>query len=399
VKRVLYLVDQPLDERNYVRFGIASWLKRNWQVELWDLSPLARPLMWRQFHSTGHKLLEFPGYHAIKSKDELKRRFSALGQVDHFIDLTSDDRVTLPIKARLIRGGAVRVICATGSVPEPEAGRRRPLAAYVKKALRYGPAVLMRRLGDLIATRRLSRRSKPGIVVASGSKSAELLAAGNGSAILKAHNFDYDIYLQLRNANGAEETDYAVFIDQDYPFHAEFAFRGVQSWATPEKYYPAIQKLLRRISAELRLPVKVSAHPRSAYGQRGLDYFGEFRIEHGGTPDLIRRAKVVIGHDSTALQFAILFGKPLIFVTTDELDATFGGESIALYAAALGKSVINADTDLDVVDWKGQLKVDAAKYADYRSKYIKMNESPEAPLWQIVIDRIEGDARRRSAIQ
>jgi hypothetical protein len=257
----------------------------------------------------------------------------------------------------------------------------------------------MRRLGDLIATRRLSRRSKPGIVVASGSKSAELLAAGNGSAILKAHNFDYDIYLQLRNANGAEETDYAVFIDQDYPFHAEFAFRGVQSWATPEKYYPAIQKLLRRISAELRLPVKVSAHPRSAYGQRGLDYFGEFRIEHGGTPDLIRRAKVVIGHDSTALQFAILFGKPLIFVTTDELDATFGGESIALYAAALGKSVINADTDLDVVDWKGQLKVDAAKYADYRSKYIKMNESPEAPLWQIVIDRIEGDARRRSAIQ
>lgn len=395
MRKIVYLVDQPIDERNYLRFGIDEWRKRGWTVELWDLSPLARPLMWKQFHSTGHKLKEFAGYRPIRARKDLNARFSELGKVGHYIDLAGDDRFTLPVKFRLAERGVVRVVCATGTVPEPEAGAARPLLEKVKKVFRYGPGVASARLADLAARKRFAARIRPGIVVASGTESVERLGGATGAEILEAHNFDYDTYLRVAAADGAQISDYAVFIDQDYPFHAEFAFRGVSSWVTPGEYYPAIRRLLEEVSKRLGLDVLVSAHPRSSYERRGIQFFERFRVEYGSTPELIRDAKLVIGHDSTALQFAVLFGKPVIFVSTDELNATFGGESIALYAAALGKPVINANGNLSSVDWKELLRVDESRYAAYRNKYIKMKGSSEEPLWQIVINRIESGAPSR----
>ncbi len=35
-KRVVYLIEQPLDERNFQRFGIQAWIDRKWNVEVWD---------------------------------------------------------------------------------------------------------------------------------------------------------------------------------------------------------------------------------------------------------------------------------------------------------------------------------------------------------------------------
>src|SRR5207253_5300759 len=64
---------------------------------------------------------------------------------------------------------------------------------------------------------------------------------------------------------------------------------------------------------------------------------------------------------SSDLQFAVLFGKPIIFVTTDELIPCYEGRSIAKVAAELGKSAINLDGDLRAVDWREQLHVDSCK--------------------------------------
>ena len=34
-KKVLYFINQPLDERNYDRFGFENWLKNDYDVECW----------------------------------------------------------------------------------------------------------------------------------------------------------------------------------------------------------------------------------------------------------------------------------------------------------------------------------------------------------------------------
>jgi len=140
--------------------------------------------------------------------------------------------------------------------------------------------------------------------------------------------------------------------------------------------------------------VRVAAHPRAAYVSRNQDYFEGIPIEVGRTAELIRGCKAVVCHDSTAIQFAVLFARPVIFVTTDELDrlfldASFKSESIAAFAAELGKSVINLDRDLEDVDWRRELNIDERRYADYRNRYIKIDGSPEIPYWNIVIRHLE----------
>jgi len=49
MKKVVILIEQPLDERNYQRFGIQTWLERNWLVEVCDLTPWAHPRVWQSF--------------------------------------------------------------------------------------------------------------------------------------------------------------------------------------------------------------------------------------------------------------------------------------------------------------------------------------------------------------
>ena len=240
---------------------------------------------------------------------------------------------------------------------------------------------------------------RPGLVVAAGEVS--IAAAGAKSEVLKVHSFDYDVYLRVRNAAGSlpegragdaaasAPKGYAVFVDQDLCFHPDFVRQGIPFVVTPAKYFPSLCAGLRRIAHALDLDVRIAAHPRASYLKRGIDYFEGFDVRQGGTAELIRDCRAVVCHDSTAIHFAVLFDKPMIFFTTDELVPSFEGRSIAQAAAELGKSPINLDRDLLQVDWHREIGMDAAKYRAYRNKFIKIDGTPERPMWDVIIDHIE----------
>ena len=132
MRKILYLIEQPLDERNFERFGIQRWTDREWAVEIWDFTPLARPGVWRNFIDSKGRLRQFAGYFPLVSKSELRARYSALGKVGYFIDFTGEGYETLRAKARLILKGAKRVICAPGSIPVPDRARQPGIAQKLR---------------------------------------------------------------------------------------------------------------------------------------------------------------------------------------------------------------------------------------------------------------------------
>jgi hypothetical protein len=387
MQKIIYLIEQPLDERNFDRFGIQKWLERGWTVEVWDLTPLSHPHVWRAFIESRRKLKEFASYFPIDSKRALSARYAALGPIEYFIDLIGENYRSFTVKRFLMRRGAVRVICAPGSIPAPQARERNPLVSAIRKAVARGPMRSVKALCAATARRLALPLIRPGLAIVSGEISRRLVVASR--EILPVHSFDYDIYLQLAKLSSPPEKAYAVFIDQDLCFHSDFIHQKVPFVVTPERYFPAICNALKRISRSLQVEILIAAHPRSSYEQRRLDCYPGFSIVRGRTAELIRRSALVICHDSTAIHFAVLFGKPMVFVTTNELIPTFEGRSIAQAAAEFGKIPINLDEDLQQVDWREQTWVDAAKYADYKNRFIKTDGSPERPLWDVVIDHIE----------
>jgi hypothetical protein len=387
MRKVVFLIDQPLDERNYERFGIRTWLERNWEVEVWDLTPWAQATVWRSFVEFGSKIRDFAGYFAIASRRQLARRLLRAGLIEYFVDLSGQTFQTIRAKLALERAGAVRIVCAGGSMPTPD---RTPLGLMAKlaKVAARGPKGATKWLCDSFFQRLVAPHITTGMAIVSGEQS--IADVKNCAEIIRTHNFDYDIYLALSKSTKLAAERYALFIDQDYCFHPEYLYQSIRSVASPEKYFPAVCNGLKVISQALALDVRIAAHPRATYQQRGRDYFEGFRTELGRTAELIRDCAVVICHDSTAIQFAVLFGKPAIFVTTNEINRAYEGSSIHQVATELGKSPINLDGGgLQSIEWHREMEIDADKYARYRSKYIKTIGSPDIPLWHIVIDQIE----------
>lgn len=395
MRKILYLIDQPLDERNFDRFGIQKWVERGWAAEVWDLTPLVYPHVWRAFIESQRKLKDFEGLFSIDSKRALSARYAALGPIQYFVDLSDENYRSFTVKRFLMRRGAVRVICALGSIAAPQARGRNPLVSAIRKAVERGPMRSIKALAAAIARRLALPLIRPGLAIVSGEISSR--AVMRSCEILRVHSFDYDIYLQLAKVSSPPEREYAVFIDQDACFHSDFISQKAPFVVTPERYFPAICNALNRISRCLQVGILIAAHPRSSYERRRLDCYPGFSIVRGRTAELIGRSALVICHDSTAIHFAVLFGRPMVFVTTDELIPTYEGRSIAQAAAEFGKIPINLDEDLQLVDWRDQTRVDEAKYADYKNRFIKTDGSPERPVWDVVIDHIERSKRSISS--
>ena len=402
MRRIVYLIEQPLDARNYERFGIQAWIDRGWHVEVWDLTPLSHPRVWREHQKQTGGSGEFAQHFPIASHRDLKQRCAVSADISYFIDLTGDTYDSWQARARLARAGAARVVCCFGAIPLAGNGRQSALGAKLHKARAIGLARSLHILVDPLLRRLTQLPVQPSLAIVAGESSLPAAAHATvaGVRVIAAHNLDYDVYLSLGASDGGGAAPiaadpYIVFLDQDYCFHVEYLYQGVTTTLAPARYFPVLCRGLRQIAGALGAGVRVAAHPRSNYRQRAPDYFEGIPVESGNTAQLVRGCKAVVCHDSTAVQLAVLFGKPVIFVTTDDLDrlyldSSFKRESIGAFAAELGKSVINLDRDLENVDWREQLKIDARRYADYRHSYIKMAGTPEIPYWNIVIDHIEG---------
>jgi hypothetical protein len=385
MKKIVYLIEQPLDKRNYDRMGIQTWVDRGWNVEVWDLTPLAHPLVWQKFMESGNTVHEFGGYFPLALKSQLAARHSQRGRIGYFIDFTGDDYYPLRAKMSLIRNGVMRVSCSTGLLPEEtqnQCGFVSKLSGLVAK----GPVGALKGLTKALVRRLAGPLIRPGLVVVSGKKS--VVSTGYNHETVQAHNLDYDIYLALK-ATEVPAEEYAVFIDQDLCFHPDNIRADIDSYVTPSRYFPALCRGLRRISALLKVGIRIAAHPRASYRYRGADCFEGIPVEYGKTAELIRSCRLVLCHFSTAAQFGVLFKKPVVFLTTDELASSAGAVYVEEFAAALGKSVVNLDGDLEGVNWQKELQVDEQRYDAYRNEYIKMDGSPEIPFWDIVINHIE----------
>lgn len=387
MSKIIYLIEQPLDVRNYNRFGIQTWIDRGWDIEIWDLTPLLHPRVWQNYFETGHEIKKIEGYFPIVSKSELYCSYARAKKIDYYIDLIGVNNVSLRVKLHLKRIGAKGIIISNGSIPEPEYNGAIYIASILRK-IRKNPINSLKWLVEALLRKLATFYIRPWLGVISGEKSIQFMSYAN--ELIMAHNLDYDLYLKNKQTIDVTRGKYAVFIDNDYCFHSDFIYLSIAAPATPEKYFSVVCNALHRVSDALELELYIAAHPRSSYQHRGKDYYEGIPIIYGSTVDLIRDCTIVVGHNSAAVQFAVLFEKPIVFVTTDELNSSlYTSASIACFASELGKSVVNIDRDLDKVVWSNELIIDHKKYSDYRHKYIKIEGSLEKPFWDIVIDHLE----------
>ena len=105
---------------------------------------------------------------------------------------------------------------------------------------------------------------------------------------------------------------------------------------------------------------------------------------------MVKSSSIVLLHASSALSYAILFNKPTVFLTSKDLNKSWVGPAINSFAQFMSVKAINMNKDLDKkINIQNLLKINKEKYKNYLDQFLKVPNSKDIPLWEIVTEYVQ----------
>lgn len=176
---------------------------------------------------------------------------------------------------------------------------------------------------------------------------------------------------------------YVLLLDGAGPgFHSDADMLGV-ALIQSESWYPALNIFLKQIQTLTKENIVVSPHPSVRYDDEKMSkFYPEFAVSGDATVDLVSRSSMVLTRHSTAITYAIIEKKPIIFITSNNLMKGLSFKvNIEFLSSQLGSPLMNIDdiTDKKLEDLKAYLEfgIDDEKYINFEKKYLTSNNGSE----------------------
>lgn len=381
IERIIFLTEGYFSQRDYQRFGIETLQENGFRVEVWDITPI--------LYAGYSRVYSVPDYSGLSTFDDRHKAYEGLSNLtssDFVVNFVSYYFKNLWVYSALCRSSAAYAVFCANAIPIAQEihlqGKGKLLDnSFVRKLI-----MLLKRVYMKIPFQFLGLKPA-GFVFAGGNKFLRHhYPIGKDTEILWIHTLDYDIYLKERKRN-CSVRNMAVFIDEFLPLHHEYTMFKFDPPIEAEKYFTLINHFFEFVEKVTGYEVVIAECPEANY-EDTPDYFRGRKRFKGQTAGLVHESKLVLGHYSTALNFANLFQKPIIFMTCYDFKKKFAGYQIQEMAKWFGKSPVTIDDPQDI-DWEFELKASIKDYDNYRSAYIKTGNSQDLPFWQIVANRIK----------
>ena len=361
----------------YVCFGrLTDKMARDWCidyligqracVEYWDIVSLVRD--------------EHDDFGALNA--DYLRVFRTFGEVEKAVRLP-ENRGALYVMLLTYDGKLARIFqllsrerCrmlnfAWGALPHDPGLSWAKVAAWASRPHRFAQEVINRSRAS--ALRRMRLVAPFAITFAAGAVS--MAASAHAARVVPINYFDYDLYVKAK-ANGARrrvEGRYIVFLDSNLPFHSDLAFCGYPQ-IDPAPYYRSLNRFFDLLEQTYGFPVVIAAHPRADYDANRFAGRPTHRLI---TAELVRDAEFVLSHTSTAMCYAVLNAKPLMFIYTDDFAAAYKPtllRELRCFANYLGAPIYNIDA---VSDAQGVAvrPVNPGRYERYKYDFLTSPES------------------------
>ena len=199
---------------------------------------------------------------------------------------------------------------------------------------------------------------------------------------------DNDDYLRNNAKKTKTQRKKALFIDSAAPYHPDTidTFTDIN----PIKYYNSIKNFLEKLNKNFGYEIEISCHPKLKI-KKIKKHFPNHRIKVGDTISQIRNSSIIITHDSNAINFAVIYKKPIIFITNNSLSnsAVHHNELIDMRAKLFNKKSVNIDVN-SIIDITKYLKINKRVYRNYLNNYIKA-KGPRKIQADITINKFKKD--------
>ncbi len=384
ITKIIYFIESPFNRRDYERLGVEVFIKNGFEVYVWDFTPFLHPEVYRKVKVPDP--ITYEKYRRFLTKKEALSSILKESQGSFVVSYIGYRPKSFPIFKALSKNRIPYSVFMSNALPSI-IQKLQPID-ILKKILRATPNKLINYVFARIPYRYLGIRSAR-FNLAGGELSTKYYKypVGPKTETLWLHTLDYDIYLKERNKLVQTNKNTGLFLDEYLPFHPDFIHQQIPPPTTPEEYYPLLCRFFDFLEDNYGTRIIIAAHPSSRYEELP-DYFGGRPVIRGKTVQMVRKSEFVIAHSSTSLNFAVLFGKPVIFITTNKLQQSSHGPFIKLMASWFGKRPINIDNPIEI-DWDKEFTIDKEAYSKYKNCYIKKNGSEDLLFWQVVNNKIK----------
>ena len=385
IKRIVYLIESPFNKRDYDRYGFEILQENGFRVEVWDCTPYLRPQVHKKVVVPDP--IDYDRHYQFFSIKETAASLKRLFTDTIIICLVVYNLLSYRL-FQAITSARIPYCVFTGS-RFPSLKARNGLLLLSEKMKSISLKKVINRAYMAIPLRYLRLRCASFALVTGGKSDPKLnKMIGDSTEIILTHSFDYDIYLSLIKHDIEDNGNFALFLDEYLPFHSDYVYHNLHPFSSAERYYPPLREYFDYFESKYKLEVIIAGHPRSNYDQHP-DYFNGRKVVRGHTAELVKRSKIVFLHCSTAVNFAVLFKKPTVFITSDSLNGSGYEAFIYSLASCFGKKPININRKNEY-ECEDFFHFDEGLYSRYKNQHIKVEGSEEKFSWQIFADRIKG---------
>ena len=116
--------------------------------------------------------------------------------------------------------------------------------------------------------------------------------------------------------------------------------------------------------------------------------FNKRKIIYKRTSSLVRNSKLVIGHYSLAINFAIFYKKPILLFLTQSIIDNGNDGYIKSFSKSIGINYYDISKENFSLSKKDIFNIKINNYEKYIESYVKSKDTIEAPIWDVIISKI-----------
>ena len=196
----------------------------------------------------------------------------------------------------------------------------------------------------------------------------------NNIKIIYFPHFDFIINsLNYKKINPKKK--FFVYLDQNYQFSHDIKIIDYKYRFTT--FEEEINNFLLSLKKKLNIDIVIASHPKRNLSKKSI-LTKNWKIIKGKTTELVANSKAVIAHNSASINYAVLNNKPLIFLTTNQLENSDMFETINSYSKYFKKKKINVSEinyDNFNFDKSEYLKINKKLYYKYIKNFIALNKN------------------------
>lgn len=379
MKDVLYIcVKNPFCLRDMERMGVES-LERIFDVRILDCTEWLMP---KAFETRGHASLERPNLHRVRSLRDFRRLIGSR-KGGFAVDYVGQFSVAAVLLFHALKRNGTRIIIVdSGSYPSPDMalGQRSKIRKLID-SFRHGILLQMLKEKCVRWLLKLLPDQSPDYAFVAGKAWQGDPRFRSAANHISAHSFDYEAYRTLRSSAEVSLEPYAVYLDETIAGHEDNAELGLPEPASAEMFYPALRQFFDRFEATTGLAVVVAGYP-SANPDACDALFGGRKVLIGQTAALVRGSRFVFAHASTAISYAVLWRKPIGFLTSSEIRNGWYQPWIDAPRILLNAPLFDIDERFPEISSGDWFRLEHDAYKRYEEWFIKGNDSPDVSLWE-----------------